>query len=58
MYDGYSKLPVGCVINRGVAMASQMPSRILKKECAQILEGMKVKKGLCTCKISDHLHML
>ena len=29
-------------IYRGVGMASKMPSRILKKECAGILENMKV----------------
>ena len=29
-------------VSRGVGMASKMPSRILKKECAGILENMKV----------------
>ena len=28
-------------IRRGVSMASKMPSRTLKKECAGILENMK-----------------
>ena len=30
-------------VYRGVAMAAKMPSRALKKECAAILESMKVR---------------
>ena len=32
---------------RGVTMAMKMPSRMLKKECAGILESMKVYKTAC-----------
>lgn len=32
--------------HRGVSMAMKMPSRILKKECAGILEGMKVNYSI------------
>ena len=32
--------------DRGVSMAMKMPSRILKKECAGILEGMKVNDSI------------
>lgn len=45
-------------IYRGVSMAMKMPSRILKKECAGILEGMKVRVHLLNhLKENQNLHL-